>query len=201
MVEKQGGNVENAKDVTVEPQFLKNKEAIAKTIVHLFQNADIPYYIKKMLLDRLFWANTENDDEGKSRKYEGQRYWSSGALEQLLKNKQRSKPYWTDLRHDHSIPKNILRDTILAMPDKKFLEVKAALGKYGTAVILSKDEDAELTTKGLKSKMPQNDAGEEENHVFARYRKIGLKICKIENLDRKNITKTKIQKYLRNQVT
>ena len=64
-----------------------NKKNIAKSISIIFDSKNaLPDYIKKMLLERLLWATTEHDNNGIYKKYEGQPFWSKGALRKLILN-------------------------------------------------------------------------------------------------------------------
>lgn len=202
--------MEYAKTITIEPKNLKNKEAIAKTLVYIYQNAEIKDYLKIIILDRLLWTNTETDDEGISIKYLGQSFWTEGALYQLLfnvnknrrmrKKKHRINPY-KNLRHEHSVPKDwIKKEFEKIQKDINYEKVYELLVKYGQAVVISKEEDALLNKMGLRSKMPVQQEGESFD-VFARYRKVGLKVCLVNDIDPKTITKSKIEEYMQNLVT
>ncbi len=165
-----------------------NKKNIAKSISIIFDSKNaMPDYIKKMLLERLLWATTEHDDSGIYKKYEGQPYWSKGALRKLIlniSNKQSNpkiSPY-QDLRHEHSIPKKIIRELTLVndITEEKAFEI---LNKYGHAVVISKDEDSFLSKKGYRSKltMPIENINSMDD-IFARYKITGIEICDVRNL-------------------
>ena len=158
-----------------------NKKNIAKSISIIFDtNNAIPDYIKKMLLERLLWATTEHDNNGIYKKYEGQPYWSKGALRKMIlniaekQNNPKLNPF-QDLRHEHSIPKKIIRELTLVndITEDKAFEI---LNKYGHAVVISKDEDKLLNQKKLRSKlaMPIEKINTMDD-VFSRY-----KIAEIE---------------------
>src|SRR5690606_29617632 len=100
----------------------KNKKEVAKTIVTIYNSSE---YIRKMLLNRLLWAATENDDEGNYIKYIGQPYWSAEAIEQYKKNiKNKEKDKYKDLRHEHSVPK---KEKINAIEKLKHINEKDVL--------------------------------------------------------------------------
>ena len=164
-----------------------NKENIAKSISIIFDSKNaMPHYIKKMLLERLLWATTEHDNNGIYKKYEGQPYWSKGALNKLIFNiaeKQNNPKLSTyqDLRHEHSIPKKIIRDLTLVNDitrDKAF----EILNKYGHAVVISKEEDKQLNRKKLRSKLaiPLEKINTLDD-VFSRYKIAKIEICDVRN--------------------
>ncbi len=166
-----------------------NKENIAKSISIIFDTKNaIPDYIKKMLLERLLWATTEHDNNGIYKKYDGQPYWSKGALRKLILNIAEKKknlklnPY-QDLRHEHSIPKKIIRELTLVndITKEKAFEI---LNKYGHAVVISKDEDKLLNQKKLRSKltMPLEKINTLDD-VFSRYKMVEIQICDVRNLN------------------
>ncbi|NMD00062.1 MAG: hypothetical protein GYA62_10110, partial [Bacteroidales bacterium] len=133
-----------------------NKMNIAKAISIIFDTKnDMPSYIKKMLLERLLWATTEHDNQGNYKKYEGQPYWSKGALRKLISNiaEKQNKPKlnpFQDLRHEHSIPKKIIRELTL-VNDITIEQAFEILNNFGHAVVISKDEDKLLNQKKLRS--------------------------------------------------
>jgi hypothetical protein len=174
-------------NLSISSHNIINKENIAKAISIIFDTENaMPDYIKKMLLERLLWATTEHDNIGIYKKYDGQPYWSKGALRKLISNiteKQNNaklSPY-QDLRHEHSIPKKIIRELTLVndiTKDKAF----EILNKYGHAVVISKDEDKLLNQKKLRSKLaiPIENINT-MNDVFSRYKIAELEICDVRN--------------------
>lgn len=175
-----------------------NKENIAKTISIIFDSKNsIPDYIKKMLLERLLWATTEHDNIGLYKKYAGQPYWSKGALRKLISNiteKQNNpklNPY-QDLRHEHSIPKKIIRELTLVndITNEQAFEI---LYNFGHAVVISKDEDKLLNQKKLRSKlaMPIEKINTMDD-VFSRYKIAEIQICDVSNSNVLNLTATDI---------
>ena len=175
------------KNLLINSHNVTNKENIAKSISIIFDSKNaMPDYIKKMLLERLLWATTEHDNDGIYKKYEGQPYWSKGALRKLMlnisekKNNPKLSPY-QDLRHEHSIPKKIIRDLTLVndITKEKAFEI---LNKYGHAVVISKDEDKLLNQKKLRSKlaMPIEKINTLDD-VFSRYKIAEIQICDVRN--------------------
>ncbi len=179
-----------------------NKKNIAKAISIIFDTKnDMPEYIKKMLLERLLWATTEHDNQGNYKKYEGQPYWSKGALKKLLfniaekQNNPKLNPY-QDLRHEHSIPKKIIRELTLIndISEEKSFEI---LQKYGHAVVISKDEDKLLNQKKLRSKLalPLEKINSLDD-VFSRYKMAGIQICEVKNINVLQLTVSDIDKLV-----
>jgi hypothetical protein len=153
----------------------KNKKAISKAIALIFNpNNQIDAYIQSILLDSLLWAVTERNDEGKKEKYVGQPYWSIGALNQLLNNKGAGIELFKDLRHEHAVPRSIIKDKILALSTKSEIEIYKIIDKFGHAVILSRDED-ELLNKKHKTTSPNLE------DVLSRYKDQKISVCKIPN--------------------
>jgi hypothetical protein len=175
-----------------------NKENIAKSISIIFDSKNaMPDYIKKMLLERLLWATTEHDNNGIYKKYEGQPYWSKGALRKLILNIAEKKknpklsPY-QDLRHEHSIPKKIIRELTLVndITNEQAFEI---LNNFGHAVVISKDEDKLLNQKILRSKLTMPlDEIKNLSDVFSRYKKAEIQICDVRNLNIFQLTPTEI---------
>lgn len=139
-----------------------------------------------MLLEKLLWATTEHDNNGLYIKYAGQPYWSKGALRKLISNiteKQNNpnlNPY-QDLRHEHSIPKKIIRELTLVndITNKQAFKI---LNNFGHAVVISKDEDKLLDQKKLRFKlaMPIEEIKTMDD-VFSRYKIAEIQICDVSN--------------------
>lgn len=168
---------------------LKNKENIANAIVLIFDiKNNFPEYLQLMLLERLLWATTEHDDEGKYKKYIGQPYWSIGALRQVQQNLASQRNFAHNLRHEHAVPKKEIRKRIIALAAKNHENVMTILDDLGHAVVVSKDEDDLLNKAGLRSKMPL-DLVEKPliGDVFSRYKEAGIKVCCISDRDIKRL--------------
>jgi len=176
-----------------------NKENIAKAISIIFDSKNsIPDYIKKMLLERLLWATTEHDNKGIYKKYDGQPYWSKGALRKLISNitEKQNNPKlnpFQDLRHEHSIPKKIIRELTLVndITNEQAFEI---LNNFGHAVVISKDEDKLLNQKKLRSKLAMPlDEIKSLSDVFSRYKKAEIQICDVRNSNIFQLTATEIE--------
>lgn len=176
-----------------------NKENIAKAISIIFDSKNsIPYYIKKMLLERLLWATTEHDNKGIYKKYDGQPYWSKGALRKLISNitEKQNNPKlspFQDLRHEHSIPKKIIRELTLVndITNEQAFEI---LNNFGHAVVISKDEDKLLNQQKLRSKLAMPiDEIKSLSDVFSRYKKAEIQICDVRNSNIFQLTATEIE--------
>ena len=176
-----------------------NKENIAKSISIIFDSKNsIPDYIKKMLLERLLWATTEHDNKGIYKKYDCQPYWSKGALRKLISNitEKQNNPKlspFQDLRHEHSIPKKIIRELTLVndITNEQAFEI---LNNFGHAVVISKDEDKLLNQQKLRSKLAMPiDEIKSLSDVFSRYKKAEIQICDVRNSNIFQLTATEIE--------
>lgn len=169
---------------------LTNRANIARLVSLLYDpRNEIADYLKKIVLDRLLWAVTENDDAGKWHKYEGQPYWSMGALRQLKENLCEQRLLTQDLRHEHAVPKRVLKEKLLALPTKDVDSVLLLLKVLGHAAVVSKDEDTLLSKAGLRSKMPRDLPGIPTlADVFSRYSEVGIEIIYVGHRDIKQLT-------------
>lgn len=171
----------------------QNKRNIAKAIAVIYDtNNGIPKYLREIMLKRLLWATTEHDDNGVYRKYEGQPYWTIGAIQQLLKNladkatNKKVNPYH-NLRHEHSVPK-IEIEKLINASDKSEKAIFKILDNLGYAVVVSKEEDDFLNKEGYRSKMPSPlQHNSKIDNVFSRYKKVGIKVCDIRNTNLKQL--------------
>lgn len=171
-----------------------NKRNIAKFIALLYDDKhQITAYIKEMMLKRLIWAVTENDDDGISKKYNGHPYWSEAALRKVLSNKENRIPKFKDLRHEHTVPKSEIISRI-TNSDKSEQTIFTILDNLGYAVIISKEEDIRLNQKKLRSRMPDSfiDDGTVEN-IFSRYIEAGIKVFDVRPLG--DLTKLSREKF------
>lgn len=177
-----------------------NKENIAKAVEVIFalKNGISPY-IRKMLIERLLWATTEHNNMGDYNKYDGQPYWSKGALRKLLDNleeKKISKGYnpFKDLRHEHSVPKKLIREMI-NVPDITKDQVYTVLNMYGHAVVISKEEDSLLSKAGLRSKLVVGLKNiKTMDDVFSRYKKVGIEVVDVRSINIFNLSDNEIRK-------
>jgi len=172
---------------------LQNKRNIAKVIELLYAN-HIPEYILKMLLKRLIWATTENNNVGDQVKYDGQPFWSAKAIDQIIENRKNHLNWDKDIRHDHSVPKEVIIDKLNMLNAKTFQNILDIIDRYCFSVVISLDEDRDLTEKGYRSKM---EAELEENNavknIFSRYIKCQIQICRIsDNLTLKNLSESEL---------
>lgn len=175
----------------------KNKENIAKAIELLYKPENgIEDYIRKMLIDRLLWATTEQSDNGNFIKYSGQPFWSVGALKRLLENKNDGKKPFEGLRHEHSVPKKVIKNSIINLQDKTFENIFKILDNLGHAVVVSKEENDELNKSGFGSKMPiKLPDNPTIDQIFSRYKEVKVKICNINDIDIKHLNQDEIDKF------
>jgi hypothetical protein len=166
------------------------KRTVAKTIEVIFQkDNEIPDFLKKILLKRVLWVATEHEDDESFKKYHGKPYWSIGAINQVLENIKSNKKLFHNLRHEHAVPKKVIIDKILELPEVDEKSVFKILDSWGHAVIVSKAEDKILNNHGLRSKMPDTIPLDSKiDIVFARYRKAGIRVCDVRGKDISKLT-------------
>jgi hypothetical protein len=181
----------------------KNKEEIAKTIEILFDTKNnVPDYLRKMLLERLLWATTENDNDGIYKKYDGQPYWSVGALNKLLDNISNKEKTFHDLRHEHAVPKKEIKEKIENLKNKSTKNILRILNNLGFAVVVTKQEDKKINDTGFRTKMPkQIDLKSNLEIVFSRYIETGIKVCHVGEINLKKIKADDIAKLEKETLT
>lgn len=174
----------------------KNKRSIAKTISLLIDDRnEIPEYIQFFLVDRLLWAATEHDDNGKFNKYFGVPYWSVGAIDKVVENINSSKKPEKDLVHEHSVPKCVIAEKLDELYEKKLTsedDVFELIDRFCHSVVVSKEEDVKLNKAGFRSKMPQSFTFAEGDDVFGRYRAAGIEVYCMDSADLSLLSKGKI---------
>lgn len=170
-----------------------NKRKMAKTISLLVDDQhDIPEFIQIFLIDRLLWATTEYDDNGKMNKYFGVPFWSAGAIRKAIDNIKTKTRTIQDLIHEHSTPRLELGKKLDEMYKAKQTseeDVFRLLDQFCHAVIVSKEEDATINKVGLRSRMPLSFQFREGDDVFCRYRQAGVEVFQLEKLDLINLAK------------
>ncbi|MBF8962147.1 hypothetical protein I0P70_02720 [Pontibacter sp. FD36] len=98
------------------------------------------------LLRQFIWNATEYSDEGSSNKYVGQPYWSEAAILLYLEKKLFDFPSrFKSLRHEHSMPINLIVQIIKDKPDA----IAETISKYARAVIVTEDEDRKIRGRKL----------------------------------------------------
>lgn len=164
-----------------------NKRHVARVISLLIDDHNkVPEYIQFFLVDRLLWASTEHDDNGKYRKYFGTPYWSRGAIGQVLANAKGGFKRDKNLIHEHSVPKCVLAERIDALWKEKRTseaDIHDLLKRFSHAAIVSRDEDLRINACGLRNKMPEGFSFSENDDVFSRYRVAGLELYKMQPAD------------------
>ena len=152
---------------------IENKKNIAHAIAVLYSETNkISTYIQDMLLERLMWAVTENNDEGIKKKY-AVPYRSEDAINKEI-----------EIRHEHAVPKKILVQKILRS-NKTEEEVFEILDKYAHAVVVTPEEHQKLSKMGFGQNMPLGaDESDITNYVFSRYKEADIKIYDTRNNER-----------------
>jgi hypothetical protein len=80
------------------------------------------------------------------------------------------------LRYDHAIPFKLLVEELLNLTDVSGIQVTSALDRFGTIVLITKEEENRLNTEGLAHQMPEGWDGIDP---LARYKAVGIEI--VEN--------------------
>jgi len=125
-------------------------------------NSSLHYGTKYAVLSDSTWVWTEFEG-----KFDGCGHWSEAAWNIRARLKERPNP----LVHEHVIPKGIVIERLLKLPNKTADSVNELMVKYCKGAVITKDEDARLNSLGLRSKMP---TGWDEKDVWARYRYAGI---------------------------
>jgi hypothetical protein len=110
------------------------------------------------VLSEATWVWTEFEG-----KYDGCEHWSEAAWD--LRGQQKM------LVHEHVIPKSIVIQRLLELPNPTTESVNQLLESYCKGAVLTREEDTRLNKLGLRSKMP---AGWDEKDVWARYASAGI---------------------------
>lgn len=94
-------------------------------------------------------------------------------MKQLLNNKKNGVNLDKDLRHEHAVPKKVIKNQILALKTKTYNELFKILDKLGHAVIISKVEDETLNLNH-RSSIPNIE------DIFSRYKEQQeIKVCQL----------------------
>jgi len=161
------------------------KKRLATYLSHIFQNCEDDY-LNMLVLDRFLWTATEDNNENEWVKYKGQPYWSEEAIKLYQKNNIRNKKKdFTDLRHEHLMPRKVIKEKILTT-DKSKEAILEILNLYSYAVVITKEEDKVLKEKGLNTSMP--DSFYKTGRMLDRYDNTGIVVLNVENQDLKEIT-------------
>lgn len=153
------------------------KKRIAEFLELTFKSND--KFLIEIVLDRLLWTATEDNDQNERVKYLGQPYWSHSAVSQYQKqNQDRKNKNFEDLRHEHIVPRNLIKKMILELEQKNANKILEVLNRYSHAVIVTKSEDKKLRGMGLNKKMPQPlDA---LGDIKSRYYEANIKIIDVK---------------------
>jgi hypothetical protein len=116
--------------------------------------------IQYELLDRLIWMWTEVDG-----KYDGCRYWSSGAraVRKALRGWKRQ------VCHDHVIPRSMLIP-MLRQTTPETSSIARLLESSAIGCVILREEHDGLKKAGLGSSVPADAAGD----VWARYKAVSI---------------------------
>jgi hypothetical protein len=152
----------------------RTKEQMAKDVLAAL-NAPMSDRAKEVVLLDVFSAWTQS-----AGKYNGCQYWSDGAwkLHPRLECQLYGKGEWKNLRHEHAVPKSVLRRELWSLNNPTEETVAEYLECYLVGVVVTVEEDKRLN-KRFKSEMPPGfwkKGHELYFNFFARYRLCGIKI-------------------------
>lgn len=105
--------------------------------------------------------------------------WERRAGSKVQTAQYRSRPslpmeYGTgQLVYDHAVPFRYLQEELLGLAPASPEAVEEVLNRFGTAVLITKDEDRLLTGIGLGHRMPEDWVGADP---LARYRAAGIEL-------------------------
>ncbi len=143
-------------------------------------------FLLGILLDRFLWTATEDNDKNERVKYIGQPYWSKEAILQYQRQNQgRKNKYIKNLRHEHIVPRNIIKKRILGLPIKSAENIFKILESCSHAVIVTKKEDQRLKDVGLNKDMPESF--HKDGNIKARYQAAGIEIREVTGQNLKKI--------------
>jgi len=161
------------------------KSRIADFIASSYSSSDDEFLID-MVIDRFLWAATEDNDQNQRVKYLGQPYWSKDAILQYREqNSGRRLKKFNDLRHEHIVPRNLIKSFIKDLEDKSSKNILDILSKYSHAVIVTKVEDARLKKLGLNKDMPSSFY--KSGCVLSRYQSADIEIVDVSGKDLKTM--------------
>jgi hypothetical protein len=86
------------------------------------------------------------------------------------------QPKSRGLIHEHLVPRKVIREKLHGLKQPTALDVRRILDRYCIGVVITKDEDKKLDSKGLRSSMPKN--WKETDDRWARYTEVGIEIEK-----------------------
>ena len=155
------------------PQTWNNewKKQIAVFLANLYKDCSNDHFIQ-MNLNSLLWQATTMtliDNKPKLIKYACQPLWSEKAHLLYKQNNPKGKSNYKDLRHDHVVPRSVVK-RLIEKSDKKYESIYNILKDYSHAIIITKDEDLILNKYGYKSSMPVNENKLTAKNAFCRYK-------------------------------
>jgi hypothetical protein len=139
------------------PRF-RTKEEICHDLSYILLDSHLHTGTKLAVVDQIFWVWTEFEG-----KYKGCNFWSKEAISSNLKDK--------GLVHEHLVPRKIVREQLLALPDKNPDAIRSFLDNILIGVVVTKGEDDELNKLGLRSIMPSDW---DDKDVWARHKAAGI---------------------------
>jgi len=163
----------------------KLKRRISEYLELIFNNSS-DSFLNAQVLTRFLWTATEDSDSEERVKYLGQPYWSKNAIIHYQnQNTGRKRKNFTDLRHDHSVPKIIIYQKIMNLTEAnrkiKSTEIFEILDKFAHAVVITKEEDKRLKEVGLNQKLP------DDLKITTRYSQANIEIVYVKDTDLKEI--------------
>ena len=142
-------------------------EVLATTL-----NAPYPNGLKDRIINEMLWAATCDDDQGgKDQIKYAQAYWSEGAMQLRSANVATGLPPNKGLRHEHLVPKNLIRKLLLDLKKPRPTVILDLLNRLNHAIIISTEEDQLLNANGFQRKMPPgfDPQTTDEAELFGRY--------------------------------
>ena len=136
------------------PRFRTKSQIVGDLALVL--NAPLSWGTQYAVVEEALWVWSEFDG-----KYDGCERWSEAAWAGR-KNRR-------ELRHDHGVPKKLLREELRALRGKATTVTVEAILTNCMGTVITKAEDAALTKAGYRAKLPSA-----ETDPLARYRAIGI---------------------------
>ncbi|MCB9174015.1 MAG: hypothetical protein H6587_13155 [Flavobacteriales bacterium] len=163
----------------------ENRIAIANLICDL-RLKDYPINIYKRLINTLLWSVTTDSYNGKvdDIKYK-KLYWTEKAIKKRNKNIKDKVDINKGLRHEHLIPKNLIRNSIESLKQPTPELILEVINNYEFAAIVTKEEDDKINKIGLRQKIPKGYTLENatEDLVLSRYIEAGIKLYEVQFIE------------------
>ena len=175
------------------------KENMARDTVNLLRG-EFSDFLKDKAMEKILWAATElrysdfpeNIHIPSSAKYTGCKFWSEEALLQAYGirtiNELTTATSFSKkgLRHEHVIPKSVMRDSLQKWANDKAITDEDLYTKIlevlnlAVACVVTEDQAEDSLDTHYKNSMPEGKGDiSDSSNTWARYEKLGIKVYKV----------------------